>query len=215
MCPATPTASAPWTRRRTCPAAWWWATTSTGARTAPPAIPYSDTIIYETHVKGFTLLHPGVPAGAARHLRRPGLHGRDRAPDRPRRHGGRAAARPPARRRRVPALAGPRQLLGLQHPRLLRPARRLLGRGPGRAARRPGGRVQGDGEGAARGRPRGHPRRRLQPHRRGQPPRPDAVLPRHRQPGLLPARGRRPRATTSTPPAPATRSTPTTRRACG
>jgi glycogen operon protein len=28
---------------------------------APPAIPYSDTIIYETHVKGFTQLHPEVP----------------------------------------------------------------------------------------------------------------------------------------------------------
>jgi glycogen operon protein len=28
---------------------------------APPAVPYSDTIIYETHVKGFTQLHPGVP----------------------------------------------------------------------------------------------------------------------------------------------------------
>ncbi len=28
---------------------------------AAPAIPYSDTIIYETHVKGFTQLHPGVP----------------------------------------------------------------------------------------------------------------------------------------------------------
>ena len=27
---------------------------------APPAIPYWDTIIYETHVKGFTQLHPGV-----------------------------------------------------------------------------------------------------------------------------------------------------------
>jgi len=27
----------------------------------PPAVPYSDTIIYETHVKGFTQLHPGVP----------------------------------------------------------------------------------------------------------------------------------------------------------
>ena len=29
---------------------------------APPAIPYSDTILYETHVKGCTQLHPGVPA---------------------------------------------------------------------------------------------------------------------------------------------------------
>jgi isoamylase len=28
---------------------------------APPAIPYSDSIVYETHVKGFTQLHPGVP----------------------------------------------------------------------------------------------------------------------------------------------------------
>ena len=41
---------------------------------------------------------------------------------------------------------------------------------------------------------RGHPRRGLQPHRRGQPPRPDAVVPGHRQPGLLPARRRRPAA---------------------
>ncbi len=28
----------------------------------PPAIPWSDTVIYELHVKGFTQLHPGVPA---------------------------------------------------------------------------------------------------------------------------------------------------------
>ena len=28
---------------------------------SPPAVPYSDTIIYETHVKGFTQFHPGVP----------------------------------------------------------------------------------------------------------------------------------------------------------
>ena len=55
-------------------------------------------------------------------------------------------------------------------------------------------RVQGDGQGAARGRHRGHPRRRLQPHRRGQPDGPDAVLPRHRQRRLLPARRRRPGA---------------------
>jgi len=27
----------------------------------PPGIPYSDTIVYETHVKGFTQRHPGVP----------------------------------------------------------------------------------------------------------------------------------------------------------
>ena len=41
------------------------------------------------------------------------------------------------------------------------------------------------------GRHRGDPRRGLQPHRRGQPPRPDAEHEGHRQPGLLPAgRGR-------------------------
>jgi isoamylase len=28
---------------------------------APPRIPWSDTIIYEAHVKGFTKLHPGIP----------------------------------------------------------------------------------------------------------------------------------------------------------
>jgi glycogen operon protein len=27
----------------------------------PPAIPYSDTIVYETHVKGFSMRHPSVP----------------------------------------------------------------------------------------------------------------------------------------------------------
>ena len=43
---------------------------------------------------------------------------------------------------------------------------------PGRA----GAGVQGDGPRAARGRHRSDPRRRLQPHRRGQPPGADAVL---------------------------------------
>ena len=81
------------------------------------------------------------------------------------------------------------ELLGLLDDRLLRAALRLRrDRHP-----RPGGaRVQGHGQGAA---PRGHrgdPRRRLQPHRGGQPPRPDAVLQGRRQPVLLPARARRP-----------------------
>ena len=45
-----------------------------------------------------------------------------------------------------------------------------------RRPRRAGHRVQGDGQGAARGRARGDPRRGLQPHRRGQPARADAVF---------------------------------------
>ena len=63
------------------------------------------------------------------------------------------------------------QLLGLQLDRLLR-ARRALPRGGAIGVR--GAPVQGDGEGAARRGHRGDPRRRLQPHRRGQSPRPDA-----------------------------------------
>ena len=74
------------------------------------------------------------------------------------------------------------ELLGLLEHRLPRAALALL------RHRRPGARVQGDGQGAAPGRDRGDPRRRLQPHRRGQPPRPDAQLPGRRQPELLPPR---------------------------
>jgi pullulanase/glycogen debranching enzyme len=48
-------------------------------------------------------------------------------------------------------------------------------RGPTRS------RVPRHGEGAAPGRHRGHPRRGVQPHRRGQPPGPDAQLQGHRQ----------------------------------
>ena len=44
----------------------------------------------------------------------------------------------------------------------------------------------------ARRRHRGDPRRGLQPHRRGQPPRSDAELQGHRQPGVLPPHGGRP-----------------------
>jgi hypothetical protein len=67
---------------------------------------------------------------------------------------------------------GPAQLLGLQHDRLLRAARRVRARGQGRWRR---SRSSRSWCGAARSRHRGDPRRRLQPHRRGQPPRPDAV----------------------------------------
>ena len=91
---------------------------------------------------------PGHPARAARDLRRAGPRGRHRVPDRPRRDRRRTAAGAPERARGVLARAGPDQLLGLQHDRLLRAAQRLFRRGPGRrpAAR---SRVQGDGRRAA------------------------------------------------------------------
>ena len=130
--------------------------------------------------------------------------GRARVPQGARRHGRRAAADPPHRRRVVPRRPRADQLLGLLDDRLPRAALALRrDRHP-----RPGGaRVQGHGQGAA---PRGHrgdPRRRLQPHRRGQPPRPDALLQRRRQ--RRPTTGSCPttRATTWTTRAPATRST--------
>ena len=47
---------------------------------------YSDTIIYEVHVKGLTMRHPGVPDAAARYVRRAGARGRHRPPDPARRH---------------------------------------------------------------------------------------------------------------------------------
>ena len=37
-----------------------------------PAYRYEDTIIYEAHVRGLTMRHPGCAPAAARHLRRPG-----------------------------------------------------------------------------------------------------------------------------------------------
>ena len=96
---------------------------------------------------------------------------------------------------------GSPQLLGLQLDRLLCAARRVCGR---RRHRRAGRRVQADGAGAPCRRHRSHPRRRLQPHRRRQSPRSDAVAERTRQRGLLPDRGRRTAVSTWTTPAPAT-----------
>ena len=45
-----------------------------------PDIPLDETVIYETHVQGFTRAAPRGPRGPARHLRRPGLRAGDRLP---------------------------------------------------------------------------------------------------------------------------------------
>ena len=129
----------------------------------------ADTIIYEVHVKGFTMRHPGVPAelrgtyaglgheAAIAYLNDLGVTAVELLPV----------------HQNVPesflVAARADQLLGLQHDRVLRPAQRLFRGGAGGPARRPGRRVQGHGGRAARGGPRGAARRGLQPQRRGRP----------------------------------------------
>ena len=151
---------------------------------APLRRPSAQTIIYEMHVRGFTR-HPssGVGERTARHLRRPDRE--DPVSPGARHHRGRAAAGVPVRRPGLPAGQG--QLLGLRAGLVLRAAPGVQ-LAPGSA--RPGRRVPRHGQGAAPGRHRGHPRRRLQPHRRGRPARADALLPRPRQHRLLHPRGR-------------------------
>ena len=151
------------------------------------------------------------PRRTSGHLRRPGPPGDHRTPQVAQRHRARIDAGAPVPARRAATGSGPAKLLGLQHIWVLRTALPVLVEPTGR---RRGGRVQDDGAQPARGGHRGHSRRRLQPHRRRQPPGPDDQLPRHRQQGLLPARRRGPAAATRTSPAPATASTPATHMCC-
>ena len=142
------------------------------------------------------------PNASARHLRSAD-HG---AGDRPSQEAGRdrrrADAGAPPRARSASRGKGADELLGLQQLRLLRA--RAAVRGVAHAGRR-GPRVQADGARAPRRRPRSDPRRRLQPHRRRQSSRADAVAQGDRQRVVLPARRATTRATTWTSPAAATR----------
>ena len=99
----------------------------TGATTARPHVPWHDTVIYELHVRGFTMLHPDVPpqlrgtyAGLAH--RAPVIDYLKRS------------ASPTVELLPVHTFVddrhlvehGPAQLLGLQHDRLLRARRRAI-----------------------------------------------------------------------------------------
>ena len=153
-----------------------------------PRTPYHESVIYEAHVRGpddAALGDPGVPAGHVLRYRAPRD---DRAPQAAGHHSDRAHAGPPVRAGPPPAGARTRELLGLQHDRVPGAPQRLLLH---RSARSAGAGVQGDGQGAARRGHRSDPRRRLQPHRRGQRDGPDAVVPRPGQRELLPPRRRR------------------------
>jgi isoamylase len=108
---------------------------------------YPDTIIYEMHVKGFTMRNPDVP---------PGLRGsyaglaHDSAVAYLVDLGVTAVELLPVHQN-VPEGFLPQR--GLQHNRVLRATPWLLSGGAGRAARWPGRRVQGHGERPARGGP--------------------------------------------------------------
>ena len=112
----------------------------------PPRVPFADTVIYETHVRGFTMLHPdvredlrGTYAGLASdpaigYLKDLGVTAVELLPVHHICDESFLAER------------GLTQLLGLQHDRLPRAALRVR---RDRHARRAGARVQGHGEGAA------------------------------------------------------------------
>ena len=127
---------------------------------------------------------PGHSGRPARDVRRARASPLDRVPEEPRHHRGGVAARSPVRPGLDACRAGPAELLGLQLHRLPRAAQRVFGC---RTVRRAGPGIQEPRADAARRRHRSHPRRGLQPHGRGQPPGPDAVVQGHRQPGVLPA----------------------------
>ncbi len=157
----------------------------------PPLVPWEDSIVYELHVRGFTC-HPSS-ASQARDLRRP--HRKDPLPEMARRHRRRTAADPRVRRDRLPLRRSAHQrtdaqLLGLQQHRLRGAQGRLSPPRPRSMARFDEFRDMVRAFHA--GRHRGHPRRRLQPHRRGRRSRPHLFFPRPRQRSLLPARPRRP-----------------------
>ncbi len=164
----------------------------------PPNIPWSSTVIYETHVRGMTMLRHDIRANERgtfaalgdpeiiNYLRTLGITAVELLPIH-------AFVQD-----RVLIERGLAELLGLQFDRLLRDRAALsVGRLAQRNARRRAP--------AACRRHRGHSRRRLQPHRGRQRARPDAVVPRPRQRQLLPAACPTTGGTASTTPAPATR----------
>ena len=150
----------------------------------PPDIQLNESVIYEVHVKGFTARHPDIPEAqrgtysglahpvAIDYLTRLGVTAVELLPVHQFVHDAHLIEH------------GLRNYWGYNSIGFSGPAQLLRRRRP---AGRTGRRVQGHGPGPARGRHRGDPRRRLQPHRRGQPPRPRAVDEGDRQRRLLPA----------------------------
>ena len=154
---------------------------STGATTARRRFPGATPSSTNCTCKGYTQCIPPCP--------RPGAASTWGSPCRPviaspevdRRDGGRAAALPVLRRASSSCSSADSRITG------------ATTRSPGSRrrtnmrSRDAGGGIQDHGQGAARGGDRGHPRRGVQPHRRGQRGRAGAQPQGDRQLGLLPA----------------------------
>ena len=144
--PASRTPSATTTCRNdddsaaSCRSRWSTTRTSTGATTGLPTSRCTSRSSTRCTSRASPPAHPGIPAGTAGHLRRPGAPRRHRLPHRPRRHRRRAAARPSVRPRRPPGRAGAAELLGLQLDRLPRPAQRVRRQPASGASRSPSSR---------------------------------------------------------------------------
>ena len=164
--PAAMAPGTPETRHRTSRGVWWSAPTTstgrvTGARRRSGGAPSST--------RRTSRASPGASQGsprAPRDVRGHRAPGDDRLPQGPGSHRHRAAARPPLRVRAALPDLGLVNYWGYNSVGFFAPHAATAPPGRGRA----GYRVQGDGQGPARRRDRGHPRRGLQPHRRGRPP---------------------------------------------
>ncbi len=96
-----------------------------GRRPRGRATPWADTVVYELHVQGLHRPPPGRPGAPARHVRRARAPGRGRAPASSSASRRSSCCRCTTSSASRTCCARADQLLGLQHGRLLRPARRL------------------------------------------------------------------------------------------
>ena len=92
----------------------------------PPNVPWSETVIYEAHVRGMTMLRHDMRANERGTFAALADADVIRYLQVARRHRRRAAADPRFRAGSHPARAGPAELLGLQLDRLLRHRAALL-----------------------------------------------------------------------------------------
>ena len=154
------------------------------SRDKRPDTPWGETIIYETHVRGTSMLRNDIrqhERGSFAALSSPWFieHLQNT-----RHHRRRIPAGPRVPQRPLPRREGPAQLLGLQHRGVLRAGAVVsVDASPQRNAHRRAA--------TACGRHRSDSRRGLQPHLRRQRARPDRLVARARQRELLPPDSRR------------------------